>query len=75
MKKLIAVINVIAWSGFWPFGYLAVTSEGFDSTQVLVATLLAGAGFLTGVWAYVSLSRGHKINNKAMGFTHPTQEG
>ncbi len=56
MRKLVAILNVIAWSGFWAFGYLAITAEGFSEQQMLVAAILAGAGFLTGIVTYLKLS-------------------
>lgn len=27
MAKLIAILNVVAWGGFWAFGYLALTAD------------------------------------------------
>lgn len=75
MKKLIALINVISWSGFWAFGYIALTATELTQTQVLTATALAGLGFLTGVVAYLKLSHGHKVNNSALGFTHANEQG
>ncbi len=57
MKKLIAIINVIAWSGFWAFGYLAITAEGLNESQIVIAAVLAFAGLLTGVLAYIKLAR------------------
>ena len=56
MNKLIAIVNVIAWSGFWAFGYLAVTAEGLTTAQWIVAALLAAAGLVTGIVAYRKLS-------------------
>ena len=50
MRKLIAIVNVIAWSGFWAFGYLALTSGDFSDTQVVISALLAAAGLFTGGW-------------------------
>ncbi|MFD1195426.1 hypothetical protein ACFQ3C_12155 [Seohaeicola saemankumensis] len=58
MKKLIAIINVIAWSGFWAFGYLALTASDLTQQQITIASLLAGLGFVTGVVAYLKLSHG-----------------
>ncbi len=75
MKKWIAIINIIAWSGFWAFGYIALTAQDLTRAQLTVACSLAAAGFLSGIIAYVKLSQGHRINNKAMGFNHRTQEG
>ncbi len=74
MRKLIAIINVIAWSGFWAFGYLAVTAKGLSPQQIWIATILASLGFLTGVIAYLKLSHGQQINNKALGYTHAGEE-
>ena len=54
MTKLIAVLNVVAWSGFWAFGYLALTGGGGSS---VVASLLAFAGAAVGIWAYLQLVR------------------
>jgi hypothetical protein len=57
MNKLVALACVISWSGFWAFGYLALTADIKDQGQVVVAGLLAFAGFLTGTFAYIKLSR------------------
>jgi hypothetical protein len=56
MRKLIAIVNVIAWSGFWAFGYLALTATNLSQHQITIASLLAGLGFVTGVIAYLKLS-------------------
>ncbi len=54
MQKLIAIANVIAWGGFWAFGYLALSAEPDQTTQMTVAAILAalggGAGMLTFLW-------------------------
>jgi len=57
MSKLIAIINVIAWSGFWAFGYLALTAEGLTESQLVIAAGLAFAGFIVGMVAYQKLCR------------------
>ncbi|WP_164660872.1 hypothetical protein [Tropicibacter sp. Alg240-R139] len=57
MNKLIAIINVIAWSGFWAFGYLAVTAKGLTESQLVIAALLAFGGLVTGIAAYMRLVR------------------
>ncbi len=54
MTKIIAILNVVAWSGFWAFGYLALTGDGGSS---VVASLLAFAGAAVGIWAYLQLVR------------------
>ena len=61
MRKLIAIINVISWSGFWAFGYLALSAERHDSSHTLIAIILAAAGMLTGTWAYLKLSKGQQM--------------
>lgn len=57
MHKFIAIVNVIAWGGFWAFGYLALTTKPADSTQMVTAALLATAGGVAGLWAYFQLVR------------------
>jgi len=61
VQKLVAIINVISWSGFWAFGYLALTSEQPESSQTLIAILLAAAGLLSGSWAYLKLTKGRQL--------------
>ncbi|MCD1624754.1 MAG: hypothetical protein ACU0B7_10820 [Paracoccaceae bacterium] len=56
MNKLIAIINVVAWSGFWAFGYLALTARDLSTEQITIASFLAGLGFVTGMIAYLKLS-------------------
>lgn len=55
LGKLIAIINIIAWSGFWAFGYLALAAEGLSDRQLTIACLLAFAGLITGVIGYLKL--------------------
>lgn len=57
MTKLIAVLNVIAWGGFWAFGYIALTTEPADTRQMMIALVLAVAGAGVGLWAYLRLVR------------------
>lgn len=57
MNKVVALACVISWSGFWAFGYLALTADAHDQGQMVVAGLLAFAGFLTGMFTYMRLSR------------------
>lgn len=57
MVKLIALINVIAWSGFWAFGYLALSSSDFTQRQLIISAILAFAGFGIGIMAYLKLAR------------------
>jgi len=62
MKKLIALVCVISWAGFWSFGYLALSASNFTDTQVIVASLLAFGGMVTGVFAYMWLARSHPVD-------------
>ncbi|MGB7317472.1 MAG: hypothetical protein WBC85_05840 [Planktotalea sp.] len=57
MQKLIAILNVVAWGGFWAFGYLALTTKPTESGQMVTAALLAAAGAAVGLWAYFQLIR------------------
>ncbi|WP_170396783.1 hypothetical protein [Ruegeria arenilitoris] len=67
MTKLIAIINVIAWAGFWAFGYIAVTSKDLTESQLVVAAILAFAGLITGVLAYMKLVRSSEASGYAKG--------
>lgn len=62
MNKLVALACVVSWSGFWAFGYLALTSDGHDQGQVMMAVLLAAAGFVSGVFAYMRLCSDRPMN-------------
>lgn len=57
MHKLIAILNVIAWSGFWAFGYLALTANAADTAQMVTAAILAAMGGAIGILAYFWLVR------------------
>ncbi|MWB79191.1 hypothetical protein GLS40_14215 [Pseudooceanicola sp. 216_PA32_1] len=57
MHKAIAVVNVVAWSGFWAFGYLALSAHVEDAGQMVTATLLAALGGAIGLWAHLRLVR------------------
>ena len=67
MQKLIAILNVVAWGGFWAFGYLALSAGAEGGTRVVVATLLAAAGGGLGIWAYLWLVR----HSEATGYARP----
>lgn len=60
MNKLIAITCVVSWSGFWAFGYLALSANIGDVRQISTATILAAVGFLTGTFAYIALGRQHR---------------
>ncbi len=57
MTKLVAIINVIAWAGFWAFGYLALTADVADTAHMMTAIILAVIGAAIGLWAYFKLIR------------------
>ncbi|SIO14873.1 hypothetical protein [Vannielia litorea] len=57
MARVIAVLNVIAWGGFWAFGYIALTTEPTETRQMMIALVLAVAGAGVGLWAYLRLVR------------------
>jgi len=57
MRKLIAIANVIAWGGFWAFGYLALTTQPDDTVQMVTAAVLAALGAGVGMLAYFWLVR------------------
>jgi hypothetical protein len=57
MTKLVALICVISWAGFWAFGYLALSADLSNSRQVTIAAILAAFGFLSGTFAYIALGR------------------
>lgn len=56
MIKFFAILNVVAWMGFWSFGYIALTSEGLTSGQITTAAVLAAVGFAIGMVSYLRIS-------------------
>ncbi|WP_299641813.1 hypothetical protein [uncultured Ruegeria sp.] len=67
MTKLLAIINVIAWAGFWAFGYIALTSDDLTDGQLTIAAILAFAGLIMGVLAYLKLVRASEASGYAKG--------
>ncbi|NCQ24445.1 MAG: hypothetical protein COW54_09890 [Rhodobacteraceae bacterium CG17_big_fil_post_rev_8_21_14_2_50_63_15] len=57
MQKLIAIVNVIAWGGFWAFGYLAFSAEPHQTGQMVIAAALAAMGGGLGMLAFLWLVR------------------
>lgn len=57
MRKLVALACVVSWSGFWAFGYLALSARIDDPRQMVTAGVLAFVGFITGMFTYMRLSR------------------
>ncbi|SHE29782.1 hypothetical protein SAMN05444279_10133 [Ruegeria intermedia] len=65
MTKLIAIINIIAWAGFWAFGYIALTSDDLTDGQLTIAAILAFAGLIMGILAYMKLVRASEASGYA----------
>lgn len=55
--KFTAVLNVIAWGGFWAFGYLALTENPANSHEILIAGALAALGGGVGVFTFLRCAR------------------
>ncbi|MCT4554141.1 MAG: hypothetical protein N4A53_05585 [Pelagimonas sp.] len=68
MPKLIAILNVIAWSGFWAFGYLALTADRAAGGSMTIAVLLAALGAAAGMWAWLWLVR----HSERTGYAQPS---
>ena len=67
MAKLIAILNVIAWAGFWAFGYLALSSGGEQGANVTVAIVLAALGAAAGLYCWFWLVR----HSEVIGYAKP----
>lgn len=52
MAKLVAVLNAVAWSGYWAFGSLALMTPPEEGARMGTALLLAAVGVAVGLWAY-----------------------
>ncbi|MDU8911363.1 hypothetical protein [Aestuariicoccus sp. MJ-SS9] len=69
MAKLIAILNVVAWSGFWAFGYLALTADPSAPGAMTMAALLAALGGAMGLWAWFWLAR----HSEEIGYAKPSR--
>ncbi|MFB9148267.1 hypothetical protein [Roseovarius ramblicola] len=67
MHKLIAILNVIAWAGFWAFGYLALTAQAGHTGQMVTAAVLAAIGGGAGMLAFLWLVR----HTETTGYARP----
>lgn len=67
MSQLIALLNVIAWSGFLVFGYLAFTGDVSRPEEMTTAALVAAFGGLLGIWTLFRLIR----DAEASGYAKP----
>lgn len=57
MSKLIAIINVVSWAGFWAFGYIALTTHTAQTGQIITAGIIAFVALIVGFFAYLWLAR------------------
>jgi hypothetical protein len=64
--KLMAVLCVLLWTGFWAFRYLALSAQYFSATQITVAAVIAFAGLISGVFSYIRLCQ-HFLQNYQRG--------
>jgi hypothetical protein len=55
VHKLIAILNVIAWGGFWAFGYPSLTTQPDRTTEMVTAAVLAALGCGVGMLAFLWL--------------------
>lgn len=67
LAKLIATLNVVAWAGFWAFGYLALTADPGAPGHMITAVVLAALGAALGFWAYMWLVR----HSESTGYAKP----
>lgn len=65
MQKLIAIVNVIAWAGFWSFGYLALSAQVENTGQMVTAAVLAAFGGGVGMLGYLWLVRHTEVTGYA----------
>lgn len=68
MAKLIAILNVVAWGGFWAFGYLALSAGTEAPNQTTIALLLAAVGAGCGLWTWLWLVR----HSEKIGYAKPS---
>ncbi len=55
--KTLATLNVIAWSVFWVFGFLALTENAGNAMQMSLYTMLAFSGLAGGTYSYLKICR------------------
>jgi hypothetical protein len=67
VHKLIAILNVIAWGGFWAFGYPSLTTQPDRTTEMVTAAVLAALGCGVGMLAFLWLVR----HTEATGYARP----
>ena len=57
MSKLIAIVCVVSWSGFWAFGYLALSAGVQDTAHLVTALILAALALFIGLITWLRLVR------------------
>jgi DMSO/TMAO reductase YedYZ heme-binding membrane subunit len=57
MAKIIAILNTIAWAGFWVFGFLGLTTPSESANLLVLQVLLAAGGAAMGLAAWFWLTR------------------
>lgn len=67
MTKLIAILNVVAWGGFWAFGFLAFTTHPEEVGTMMTAGALAVLGAGMGLMTFRYLVR----HSEATGYARP----
>jgi hypothetical protein len=55
--KALATLNVIAWSGFWIFGYLALSEPADNGDRMSVYSLVAFVALAYGLTSYLKICR------------------
>ena len=69
--KSLATINVIAWSAFWIFGYLAISESPDNGMQMSLYAIAAFVCLATGLATYLKICRvGHLLVSRPV----PNQE-
>lgn len=74
MIRILGLLNVVAWSGFWAFGYLALSSEGYSERELSIAVALAAMGLLGGLVGYLKLMRIAEHTGLAQASNRSTRE-
>ena len=55
--KALATLNVIAWSAFWIFGYLAISERPESGGWMSVYAVVAFVSLATGLATYLKICR------------------
>ncbi|GKY88907.1 hypothetical protein [Sinisalibacter aestuarii] len=72
MTKLVAVVNVSAWAGFWAFGFLALTADPSDSRSIMIAGALAAMGGGIGMYTFLRCARHCEATGYARAYRRAT---